>query len=144
MTPTYDLCAIVVCHNGRRWIDSSLASLLKHAGGLALDLVVVDSGTDGSAEYVEKRFQDVRVIRCPSRGFGYAKNRALETTNSRYVLFLNADMEILEGSLGALIAILDNRPDVALAGARQLRCDGTLAPSIRRFPSGAHMLAEAA
>ncbi len=138
-----DLCAVVVCHNGGRWLDAALRSLDKHAGGLALDVVVVDNGSDGSAAEVERNWPAVRVIRCPGQGFSHAKNRALESATARYALFLHAEMEVLEGSIGALLADLDQRPKVGLVGARQLRSDGGLAFTIRRFPSGLHMLAEA-
>jgi GT2 family glycosyltransferase len=139
----HDICVIVVSHNGKRWLDSALTSLFEHSGGLDLDVVVVDNGSDGSAEYAEDRFQGVRALRCPNRGFGHANNRALETANARYVLFLNPDTEVLEGDLSLLTTALDNQPGIALVGVRQLRDDGSLAPSIRRFPSARHMLAEA-
>lgn len=139
----HDLCVIIVSHNGKRWLDAALASLFEHAGGLDLDVVVVDNGSDGSAEYVEDRFPRARTITCQNHGFGHANNRALETADARYVLFLNPDTEFLSGDLGALIAALDHRPDVGLVGVRQVESDGSLAPSIRRFPSVANMLAEA-
>lgn len=130
----HDLCAVLVCRNDRSRLDAALLSLLEHASGLALDVVVVDVGNDGSADQVEERFLDVRVIRCPGQSPGYAKNRALETASARYVLFLEANMEILDGSLGALMSALDYRPDVALAAGRQFHGDGSPAPGIRRFP----------
>ena len=139
----HDLCVIIVSHNGKRWLDGALTSLFAHAGRLYLDVVVVDNGSDGSAAYVEERFPGVRTISCLNRGFGHANNRALETADARYVLFLNPDTELLEGSLDVLTATLDAQPEVALAGVRQLRGDGSLAPSIRRFPAAKHMLAEA-
>jgi GT2 family glycosyltransferase len=138
-----DLCVVVVCHDDRQWVDEALAAVSRHTGGLALDLVVVDNGSDGAAEHVEAGHPDVRVIRGRGESFGRVKNRALEEASARYVLFLRADMEILEGSFGGLISILDDRPKVALVGGRQLHPDGTLARSIRRFPSSMHMLADA-
>lgn len=141
--PPHDLCVIVVSHEGKRWLERALASLFEHAGGVSLDVVVVDNGSDGSAEYVEERFPAVRVIRCENRGFGHANNRGLETAHARYVLFLNPDTEVLEGTLAGLVAALDARPEIGLVGVRQLRADGSLAPSIRRFPSARNALAEA-
>lgn len=138
-----DVCAIVVSHNGKHWLDPALSSLYERAGEIDLDLVVVDNGSDGSAEHVEEHFPDARAIRCPNHGFGHANNRALETADARYVLFLNPDTKLLKGSLADLVARLDSRPEVGLAGVRQLRRDGSLAPSIRRFPSASNMLAEA-
>lgn len=139
----HDVCAIVVSHNGRRWLDTCLDSLFAHAGGIDLDVIVVDNGSDGSAAYAEERFEGVRTISCANHGFGHANNRALEIADARYLLFINPDTEVLKGSLAELVAHFDRRPEVGLAGARQLRADGTLTPSIRRFPSAPNMLAEA-
>jgi N-acetylglucosaminyl-diphospho-decaprenol L-rhamnosyltransferase len=139
----HDLCVILVSHNSKRWLDAALTTLFERAGGIDLDAVVVDNGEDGSAAYVEERFPAVRTIRCENRGFGHANNRGLETADARYVLFLNPDTELLSGTLAELIAALDRRPELGLAGVRQVDSHGSLTPSIRRFPSTANMLAEA-
>src|ERR1700710_1662425 len=138
----HDLCVILVSHNGKRWLDAALATLFERAGGVDLDVVVVDNGEDGAAPPRAGRFPAVRTIRCENRGFGHANNRGLETADARYVLFLNPDTELLSGTLAELIAALDRRPGLGLAGVRQVDSHGSLAPGIRRFPSPAHMLAE--
>jgi GT2 family glycosyltransferase len=139
----HDLCAIVVSHNGKGWLDAALSSLYDHAEGIDLDLVVVDNGADGSADYVAERFPAARTLRCANHGFGHANNRGLETADARYVLFLNPDTEFLVGDLGDLLAALDRRPAVGLAGVRQVESDGSTAPSIRRLPASRHAFAEA-
>jgi len=139
----HDVCAIIVSHNGKRWLDACLGSLFGAARDIDLDVVVVDNGSDGSVAYVEERFPDARTISCDNRGFGAANNRGLETADARYVLFLNPDTEFLGGSLVELVAALDHRPHIGLAGVRQVGEEGALAPSMRRFPSTVNMLAEA-
>ncbi len=138
-----DLCVVIAPGAEKSRLGPALASALENAGWLDLDAVVVHDGNGNVPEYVEERFLDVRTLRCVGRGLGHAYNRALETANARYVLFLSADVEVSEGTLATLVAALDRRPEVALAGVRQLNYDGSLAPSIRRFPSTRHMLAEA-
>jgi N-acetylglucosaminyl-diphospho-decaprenol L-rhamnosyltransferase len=138
-----DVCAIIVSHNGKPWLDAALTTLYERAGDLDLDVVIVDNGSDGAAAHVAERFPAVRTIACANHGFGHANNRGLETANARYVLFLNPDTEFLSGSLAELVAALERRPEVGLAGVRQVDSGGTLAPSIRRFPSAANMFAEA-
>jgi N-acetylglucosaminyl-diphospho-decaprenol L-rhamnosyltransferase len=138
-----DVCVIIVSHDGKRWLDAALESLYARAGDLVLDVVVVDNGRDGSAAYVEKRFPRARTITCPNRGFGAANNEALATADARYVLFLNPDTEFLAGNLEGLVAALDRRPRIGLAGVRQVGGGGERAASIRRFPSTLNMLAEA-
>jgi len=105
--------------------------------------VVIDPGGGGAASYVERNFVGVRAISCAERGFGHACNRALETVDARYVLFLDSRHEACAGSLDTLVSALDSRPEVAAAGVRQVHGDGSAAPSTGRFPSALHAMADA-
>jgi GT2 family glycosyltransferase len=49
----------------------------------------------------------------------------------------------VEGTFGELVEALDERPDVGLAGVRQVARDGTLWPSIRYFPSVSRAVSDA-
>ena len=139
-----DLAIIVISTNEARWIERCLPTVFAHAGGASLDVVVVDNqSTDDTRELVETRFPQARVVQSPNHGFGYGNNRGLETTAARYVLFLNPDTEIVEGTFGELLRELDNRPDVGLIGVRQIGPEGDLQPTIRRFPNAGRALGEA-
>ena len=141
-TGSHDACIVVVSHNDKRRLGSAWPASSTTADGWT---------SSGRGRQRQRRIRRVRRgqfrgrshIRCPNRGLGHANNRALETANARYVLFLGPHTEVLEGSLGAPVAALDRRPEVALAAVKHLRDDGSLVPSIRRFPSAMHMLAEA-
>lgn len=140
----HDLAVIVVSTDQAQWLPRCLATLFEHAGPLALDVVVVDNGSTRETQaLVEREFPDVRVVVCENRGFGHANNQALPTTDSRYVLFLNPDTEVLSGSLADLVAELDRTPEIGLAGVRQLGPDGTVQPTMRRFPSVTRALGDA-
>jgi len=139
-----DLAVIVVSTNEARWLTACLSSVYEHAGPIALEVVVADNeSTDGTRELVESAFPDALVVTCPNRGFGHANNRGVEATNSRYVLFLNPDTEILEGTLAGLIEALDARPSVGAVGVRQVLPDGQLDLTIRRFSSATRWFFEA-
>lgn len=139
-----DLSIIIVSTNEAHWLDACLTSVFAHAGSATLDVVVVDnSSTDGTPELVRSRFPQARVVHSANRGFAHGNNRGLETTTARYVLFLNPDTEIQEGTFGELVDLLDRRPEIGLAGVRQLAGDGELHPTIRRFPSPLRALGEA-
>jgi N-acetylglucosaminyl-diphospho-decaprenol L-rhamnosyltransferase len=115
-----------------------------HAGGAKLDVIVVDnSSTDGTRQLVESSFPQARVIGSPNRGFAYGNNRGLEQTKARYQLLLNPDTEIVQGTFAELVELLDERPQVGLAGVRQIAADGSLWPSMRRFPSVGRAFGEA-
>jgi len=138
----HDLCVIVVSHNSLHWLTPALRSVFRHAGPLKMDVVLVDNGCDGAAGRIRAAFPAVRTLRCENRGFAHANNIGLTTASARYVLFLNPDTEILDGRLSDLVETMDSHPSIGLAGVRQLRGDGSLAPSIRRFPSCRNTLGE--
>jgi hypothetical protein len=139
-----DLTVIVVSTNEADWLRPCLTSVYDHAGDIDLDVVVVDNmSTDGTEELVRDEFPKASILRCENRGFAYANNRAMMATESRYTLLLNPDTELLEGTLADLVAALDARPEVGVAGVRQLTVDGDVYPTMRRFPNALRALGEA-
>ena len=140
----HDLAVIVVSHDQARWLPRCLPTVLERAEGLSLDLVVVDNGsTRETTELVERDFADVRVVACENHGFAHANNVGLAETGSRWALFLNPDTELRDGSLTRLVAELDARRDVGVAGVRQIDATGALTPTVRRFPTPARALGDA-
>jgi GT2 family glycosyltransferase len=118
--------------------------VFEHAGPISLDVVVADNeSTDGTRELVESEFPGARVITCRNRGFSHANNRGIMATDARYVLLLNPDTEVLEGTFAELVAELDARPLVGAAGVKQVTPDGRLFPTVRRFPNALRAWGEA-
>src|SRR5919202_2032017 len=141
----HDVAIVIVSTNEGRWLRPCLSSIQEHIGDVDVDVVVADNDSvDGTRELVEEEFPWARVVTCENRGFSHANNRGLMTCDARYVLFLNPDTEILEGTMEELVRALDERPTVGLAGVRQVTADGELFPTIRRFPTAWRALAEAA
>ena len=141
---TADLAVVIVSTNEAHWLERCLPTVFERAGSARLEVIVVDnSSSDGTGELVRSRFGAARVVVSPNHGFGYANNRGIEHARARYVLLLNPDTEIVDGTFGELVTLMDERPEVGLAGVRQRTADGTLQPTIRRFPSPARALGEA-
>lgn len=140
----HDLAVIIVSTNEAKWLTPCLSTVFGRAGDLELDVVIADNeSTDGTAELVAREFPAARVVPTVNRGFSYANNRALMTCDARYVLFLNPDTEIVDGTFEELVAALDARPEVGLAGVRHLTGDGALFPTIRRFPNALRSIGQA-
>jgi N-acetylglucosaminyl-diphospho-decaprenol L-rhamnosyltransferase len=139
-----DLAIVIVSFNDAQWLAPCLSSVFSHAGTATLEVVVVDNdSSDGTRELVESRFPEVLVVGNCNGGFGHGNNRGIERTTAPYLLFLNPDTEVIQGTFGAFVGQLDERPEVGLAGVRQLMPDGELIPTIRRFPSASRAFGEA-
>jgi len=125
-----DVGAVVVTYNALPWIERSLESVR------GVETVVVDNGsTDGTPDVVRELFPDATVVEQPNRGLAAGWNAGMEAVGGRYVLILNADAWLTEGSLERLVAFADSRPDAAIVGPRLLNVDGTLQRSVRGFPT---------
>jgi GT2 family glycosyltransferase len=143
-TEQADVAIIIVSTNEAKWLESCLRTVFEHAGEAKLDVVVVDNeSTDGTRALVESAFPQARVVNSENMGFAHANNRGAMTCNARYVLFLNPDTEIVAGTFGDLAKTLDARPEVGMAGVKQLTGEGTLSPTIRYFPSISRALGDA-
>jgi N-acetylglucosaminyl-diphospho-decaprenol L-rhamnosyltransferase len=138
-----DVCAIVVSHDSERWLGPALTSLFEHAGDVELDVVIADNGGDGAGHRAAERFDGVRSLQCPNRGFAHANNRAALTSDARYLLFINPDVELVDGTVSDLVSHMDAHPEIGIAGCRQVDERGRLWPTVRRFPSVGRALGEA-
>ncbi len=139
-----DLAVVVVSTNEVQWLERCLSTVFERAGSATLDVIVVDNdSTDGTREFVESRFPQARVVSSTNRGFAHGNNRGLEQARARYSLLLNPDTEVVGGTLGELVGLLDARPRVGVAGVCQVKADGKLCRSIHRFPTLTRALGEA-
>ncbi len=110
------LAIVLVCYNGRRWLDLSLGSCRTHAA--RVPLFVVDNGSsDGSADYVAEHFSEVTLLRQHQNlGFAAGNNVGISaalTSDAEAVFLLNQDAELTAGALEALVRYLDSHPKVA-------------------------------
>ncbi len=135
--PAVDLSIVIINWNTRQLLRECLASVLANAGGLALELFVVDNAsTDGSAQMVRENFPSVKLIENDrNRGFAAANNQALRVARGRLALLLNSDTVVLEDVLEKSVKYLDEHADVAVMGCRVLNPDRTLQPTCFEFPS---------
>jgi len=114
-----EVAVLIVCYNGRRYLDDCLGSVLAdEEAGVAAHVVVVDNASaDGSADYVAERFPQVELIRSPANlGFAGGNNLGWEHIRRKwpgldYLVLLNQDTIVERGWLGPLAGFLAAHPD---------------------------------
>jgi hypothetical protein len=100
-------------------------------------VIVVDNASgDGSAAMVAAEFPWVRLVAgVDNLGFTGGNNRGLSLSRGRYVLFLNPDTEVIGDALMAMVACMEDHPEIGALGPELRYGDGALQPSRRRFPT---------
>jgi len=132
-----DISIVIVSFNTRDVLRDCLLSVYREASSLHVQVIVVDNGsTDGSPEMLEQEFPDVELVRSAvNLGFGRANNLGFESARGRYIVLLNSDAFLTEGSLERSVAHMDATPRAGLGGGRLTGRDGSWQPSARMFPS---------
>lgn len=119
---------IVLNYNGLEHLKdcfSSLTELDYPAERLRL-MLVDNASTDGSVEYMQARYPQVRLVRSEENvGFGSGNNLGAREATGQYVVFLNNDMWVLPQFVRGLVKSVQSGPDVVCAGAKILNWDGT-------------------
>ena len=130
MTGRFDV--VVVAYASRDTIEHCIERVAALPG--VGNLVVVDHGTDGTADIAE--VLGAQVYRDPGNpGFGAGQNRGVAATIAPYVLLLNPDTEWWVGTLADYVAVARAHPRAGIVGPMIRNLDGTVYPSGRPLPS---------
>jgi len=126
---------VIVSHQTRDLLRACLRSIYEHPPSGAFEVCVLDNAsTDGSGEMVRSEFPEVQLIENKDNvGYSRAVNLGARRTSAPYVLVINPDILVTEGSVEALVRFMDARPRVGVAGGKLLNPDGTLQYSARTF-----------
>jgi hypothetical protein len=128
--------AVVVTWNVRDFTLRCLHALHARAQGLPIEVIVVDNASgDGTADAVRLAFPDAVVITNDQNvGFPRANNQALRVASGDYILFLNPDTIVGEGTLRACVEALDGDASVGMVGCRLLYENGDVQLECARRP----------
>src|SRR3954452_829522 len=131
------LSVIVVNWNTEALLRGCLASLRQHLASVEHEVIVVDNAsTDGSPDMVANEFPEVRLVRNEENvGFGRANNQAMRVAHGDWLLLLNSDTELFDGSVAALFDQVRLEPRIGVAHCRLLFADGRQQFTTYPFPS---------
>jgi len=133
---------VIVSYRCREMLRRCLQSLREHPPAGGLHTTVVDNASgDGTAEVVHE-FPEIRLIELEENvGFSRANNLVLRETTAEYVLVLNPDTVLCEGTLDTLLRVMAENTRIGIAGCRLEQEDGTFDHAARRsFPTPASAL----
>jgi GT2 family glycosyltransferase len=116
MINTPKVAVVILNWNGikhlREFLPSVLASTWPN-----LDIIVGDNGsTDGSVDFLKQNFPAVQIIQNDQNyGFTGGYNRVLERVEADYFILLNSDVEVHNGWIEPVIALMESDPMIAAA-----------------------------
>jgi GT2 family glycosyltransferase len=128
---------VIVNWNTKIFLLRSLESIYQTSGKMEMEVYVVDNGSmDGSGTAIRERFPNVCLIENEKNlGFAKATNQGIQRASGKYVLLLNPDTEVKDGTIERFISFMDAHPEAGMSGGQLLNSDGSRQSSIANFPS---------
>jgi hypothetical protein len=113
-------------YNGKRYLYPALDSVFKN-GYPNFEVIFVDNAShDGSVEFIRKAFghkPNLKIVE-NAKNYGYAQgnNLGLKYVNalSKYVVFLNMDVQVSKRWLHELVRVMETNPTVGAAQSKVL------------------------
>jgi GT2 family glycosyltransferase len=120
---------VIVCYRSRDLIAKCLDSVFHQTRVVPKVVVIENASGDGVATSLEP-FQDklTFIENSENVGFGRACNQGAALGKAPFILFLNPDCVVTDGTLSELIEFLAHSPAVALAGPKVLEPGGEVRP----------------
>lgn len=121
------LLVIIVTFNGLKWMERCLGSIKK--SNVEADTFIVDNGsTDGTQEYIKKKFPCMMFQQSEvNLGFGRANNMGILYAIEHgydYVYLLNQDAWVEPNVFATLIDLMEKNPSYAITSPLQLVGNG--------------------
>ncbi|MBN2571587.1 MAG: glycosyltransferase [Ignavibacteriales bacterium] len=134
-----DISIVIVNFNVKDALDNCLSSIYKsNTSSHNLEIFLVDNNSfDGSVELIKKKYPHIQLIENNKNlGFSKANNIALKLVNGKYILILNPDTILEEGTFQKLIDFINNNPKTGVVTSKLIKANGKLDPACKRsFPS---------
>ena len=112
---------VIPCFNYSHYLGKAIHSVQTQQYR-PFEIIVVDDGsTDDSAAVATRA--GVRLIRQPNSGLGAARNAGLAAAAGEFILFLDADDELLPGALASGVATLREQPEASCVVRRSQLMD---------------------
>jgi glycosyltransferase involved in cell wall biosynthesis len=94
------LSQIVISQNDIDRIEEVMDALVRQKVNQTFEVILVNSGNDGTAEFVRERYPSVRVIHLPEPALpGKARNEGLKVARGDYITFDGSHIVVPPGSL---------------------------------------------
>lgn len=105
--------------------------------GIRFEVIVIDNNSqDGTRELIESDYKEIILIKnSRNRGVAPARNQGIKIAKGKYILILDADMELRENSIEQMYYYMEENPSVGLVGCKLVDSDNKLQYSCKRYPN---------
>ena len=138
-----DLSIVIVNYNTKDLTEKNIESILNYTKNISYKIFLVDNGSnDGSCENLYSKFEkeidsgklsiyDTKA----NNGFSKGNNIPKNEIDSKYVLYMNPDMEIKEDVFSKMVEFMNNNTNVDVSACTLKYPDGDIQHNVKNSPT---------
>ncbi len=130
-----ELSIIILNYKYKDLVKVCLKNLKAGDLDLNYEIIVVDNDSnDGIGGMLAKDFPDVKFIRLKeNRGYSAGNNVGIRYSKGKYVLILNPDITVLDGTIEKMYNFMEAHTDIGITAPQLLNPNGTIQRSCMQF-----------
>lgn len=137
-----DFSIIILNYKQKNLVKNCLKNILALNLNFKYEIIVIDNASrDGCLEMIKKEFPSeisigkIRLIESKvNHGYASGNNLGIKEARGKYILILNPDITVLNGSIEKMLQFMEKNPDCAICGPKLLNPDKSIQISSFRFP----------
>lgn len=110
-----DLSIIVPAYNAEKTIKECIDSVIKQITDIEYELIIINDGSKDKTSQLVLKYTDEHIvlIEQENRGFSGARNRGIDESTGRYIMFLDSDDMLADGSIDRMMkSIIKEEADI--------------------------------
>jgi len=121
------ISVIIVNYNGKKFLSDCLNSIF-HQTYFPFEVIMVDNAShDGSVEYVQQNFPDVKMLtQSTNLGFAGGTNAGIRQAGGEFILTLNNDTIVILDFIDELAKLMISDPFVGMCASKMIFPDGRI------------------
>lgn len=125
---------IIPTYNYASFVHRAIQSVLAQQD-VQVEIIVIDDGSTDNTSAILKNLSTITYVYQENQGAATARNHGVRLAKGDYVLFLDADDELLPGALAAFQQFISEHPtaDMIAAGHTSIAVNGK--QRVHRFPT---------
>ena len=135
---------IILTRNSQIYIEQCIKSVLNDLANIKnkykYEILIIDGGSqDNTLSILEPlcyKYREIKVINLgKNMGTTISRNIGLRKSVGKYILILDSDTEVQEGTIRILIDVFNKKDNVGIVAPRLFYSDGSIQPSCKKFPT---------
>ena len=117
---SFSISVVIPTFNRLIYLERAIKSVLNQTVDVNEIIIVDDGSNDGTSEFINSNYPDLKYIFQPNRGVSAARNMGIAAAKSNWIAFLDSDDEWVNNKLKEQVTQLELNPEINFCHSNEI------------------------